>query len=301
MYHCSMEGVTASARAAFVAALPTAAKTELERAPDLDARLAAIWHAASTAWPTLTVAPTAFLVFVAERVSTAELLERLFVADLYLACGWLAGAVAAHQALEAGPFCEAAQFLARFSAPASTVEEAKQLARSRLFARDAGHPALAGFTGRGPLRAWLGIMLARELLQLIRKDRRLTHLETGELVGMVDEHADPETMYLKTLYGEHFRTAFTDAMRALDASDKRLLRYSIVERLTIDDLSVLAGVHRATAARRIAAARERLLMLTRDYLKDRLRVDSLELQSILRLCDGELDISVQRLLAEPAP
>jgi RNA polymerase sigma-70 factor (ECF subfamily) len=94
--------------------------------------------------------------------------------------------------------------------------------------------------------------------------------------------------------------AFGDALRQLDAGDRRLLRYSIVERLTIDDVGLLAGVHRATAARHIAAARERLLEAARQYMKERLRVDTGELQSILRVCESELDVSVARLLEESA-
>ena len=249
------------------------------------------------AWPRLRVDPAAFGRFVRERAPAGDDAE-LCVADLYLACAWLAGDAAAHEALEAGPFRKAAQLLDRFNAPADRLEEAKQSARARLFAIDDGRAALAGYSGRGPLSAWLGIMLARELLQLIRKDRRLRPLETGELLAVVDQSADPETMYFKTLYGDVFRRAFADALLALAPADRRLLRYSIVERLTIDDVSALAGIHRATAARHLAAARQRLLDHARTLMKERLQVDSLELRSILRVCDGELEVSVQRLLGE---
>jgi RNA polymerase sigma-70 factor (ECF subfamily) len=265
---------------------------------NLDPAVERLYEAGRTAWPTVALARDEFVRFVTARMGTSEAAAPLFASDLYLACAWLAGDAAAHEALESGPFREAAMLLERFNAPADTIAEAKQMARSRLFARDAGTPALAGYTGRGPLRAWLGIMLARELLQLIRKDRRLQRLETGELIAVVDQAGDPETVYFKTLYGAQFRQAFGDALKDLDSGDRRLLRYSVVERLTIDDVSALSGVHRATAARRIAAARQRLLDSARQYMKDRLRVDSAELQSILRLCESELDVSVERLLGE---
>jgi RNA polymerase sigma-70 factor, ECF subfamily len=284
---------------AFLAALDPSARSAWAEAGDLDERLALVLHTARERWPSLTVAPEAFFSFLAARAASPEALERLVVTDLYLACAWLGGDSAAHQALEQGPFREALPLLHRFNAPEDTVEEAKQRARSHLFSRDSGQAALSGYGGQGALRAWLGIMLARELLQLIRKDRRLSPLVTEELVGIADSTGDPETVYFRTLYGEQFRLAFTDALRDLDAADRRFLRYSVVERLSIDDLSVLMGVHRATAARHVAAARERLLQRARDYMKARLRVDTEELQSILQVCDHELEVSVQRLLLEP--
>jgi RNA polymerase sigma-70 factor (ECF subfamily) len=291
-------GLNATERAAFVDGLPPGVRATFALRADLDAQLEQLLATARAAWPDVVIAPAKFLLFVAHRLPAADALARLFVADLYLACAWLEGDTAAHDALEAGPFREAVGLLARFQAPADSVAEAKQATRALLFARDAGHAGLAGYNGRGPLRAWLGVVLVRELLQLVRKDRRLSRFESGELAGLVDSDGDPETIYLRTVYGEQFRRAFADALRDLDAGDKRLLRYAVVERLTIDDVSALAGVHRATAARRIVAARERLLGRARGYMKERLRVDSAELESILRLCDHDLDVSVQRLLGE---
>src|SRR5437588_1505244 len=147
--------VSASERAAFIDALEPAARAALAHAVDLDARLDRMLATARAAWPTIVIAPATFLGCVATRVTTDAMLEKLFVADLYLACAWLQGEVAAHEAFEAGPFREAAQLLGRLNAPADTVEEAKQAARSLLFARDAGHPGLSGYNGHGPLRAWL--------------------------------------------------------------------------------------------------------------------------------------------------
>jgi RNA polymerase sigma-70 factor (ECF subfamily) len=287
---------SAEATAAFLDAVDAAARPPLAADATLAARLERALEAARAAWPLLSLPPESFYAFLGRRVTTSEALERLHVADLYLTCAWLHGDPTALVALEAGPFADAAALLTRFHAPADVVEEAKQAARSLLFARDAGHAGIGSYGGRGPLRSWLGVVLAREVLQLFRKDRRLERFATAELVRLVDEDGDPEAQYLRSRYGETFRTAFSDALSSLDAAEKRLLRYSIVERLSIDDVSALSGVHRATAARRIAAARARLLDEARRLMKERLRVDTTELQSLLRACELELDVSVARLL-----
>lgn len=62
------------------------------------------------------------------------------------------------------------------------------------------------------------------------------------------------------------------------SSDERdLLRQHVLHGRTIDEIGAALGVHRGTAARRIARARETLLKGTRRRLMARLRVTRGEL------------------------
>ena len=56
------------------------------------------------------------------------------------------------------------------------------------------------------------------------------------------------------------------------------------------------GTHKATAARHLAKARDKLLRGTRARLKRELGVDSGELDSVMRLFDEEMSVSLSRLL-----
>lgn len=281
-----------------MAASPTEIEAFVTRAPaslqldDVGDRLGAIWMEAQRAWPALGVPAPTFFAYLAERLTPESSLAEVHATDLYLACACVERRPAAIDAFEAQPFREAALVLGRMNAPADRVEDAKQNARRRLLADG----ALADYAGRGGLVAWLRVLLTRELVDLLRGERAHARLDTGELARAVGGALDPETEYLRTLYQGEFKRAFAEALKTLGARERRLLRYGYVERLGVDDVGALLGVHRATAARQIARARQTLLERTRQRLEARLRVSGAELQSILRLIESQVDVSLQRLL-----
>lgn len=66
--------------------------------------------------------------------------------------------------------------------------------------------------------------------------------------------------------------------------------------MSTEQLAQAFGIHKATAARHVARARDKLLQFTRDRLKVQLGADSGELDSVMRLFDGEFSVSLSRLL-----
>jgi len=74
------------------------------------------------------------------------------------------------------------------------------------------------------------------------------------------------------------------------------MRPDHLDRLTIDDLARIYGVHRATAARWVAAAHEAVLDGCKRALAERLGLSTSELDSIIALVQSQLDISVHRYL-----
>jgi RNA polymerase sigma-70 factor (ECF subfamily) len=68
------------------------------------------------------------------------------------------------------------------------------------------------------------------------------------------------------------------------------LRY--VDRLSVDELSRVLRVHRVSAARRVAAAREELLSRTRRGLTAQIQLSGEELNSVLRLINSDLELSL---------
>jgi len=112
--------------------------------------------------------------------------------------------------------------------------------------------------------------------------------------------ADPEIAYLRQRYSFEFRAALDHALSELSDEDRMHLVYYYVERLTIDQVGTLHGIHRVTAARRINRARGHLVGAIREALRLRLRVGATELESILRLLPSELPLSLSRRL-KPHP
>ena len=74
------------------------------------------------------------------------------------------------------------------------------------------------------------------------------------------------------------------ALATLPVADLTLLRQHLVDALSIDEIGARDNVHRATAARRLERARERLCQAVRSEIEQRLQVSSSEIDELLDLC-----------------
>ncbi|HSD86847.1 MAG TPA: sigma-70 family RNA polymerase sigma factor, partial [Kofleriaceae bacterium] len=142
------------------------------------------------------------------------------------------------------------------------------------------------------LRAWLRAAAVRTAIDLMRA-RRAVPVAPQELADAAA--FDPILAGVKQRYRDEFRTAFADASQQLTDRERTLLRYKFVDDLSIDEIGTLYRVHRATVARWLAAIRETLFEGTRSRLMGVLELDELEVDSVLRLIDSQLDVSISAL------
>jgi RNA polymerase sigma-70 factor (ECF subfamily) len=219
--------------------------------------------------------------------------------ELALATRCAAGDAAALAEFEQrfGPIVRAVT--TRFSRDSQHVAELQQMVRERLFTGPT--PRIGGYTGRGHLENWLRVAALRVCLNAKRsKDPAAPGASTGGLVDLVDGGEDIDVKFLKAQYRDAFRAAITTAVRELASEERAVLRLGIVHRLSIDQLGVALGIHRATAARRLTKAREQLIARTLNELKTALAIDDDELASLHREIDGQVEITLSRLLASTA-
>jgi RNA polymerase sigma-70 factor (ECF subfamily) len=289
--------------ASFVAA----AGTENERAMTaqelarLDERLRAAWTTARKAWPGVEVPAERFAAHLGRVVDRETdpgvVLADLATDDIYLACSAASGDEKSFALIEGHAFGEVNAAGAALRAPPADVEEIKQIVRTILFVSDRDRAASIGdFAGRGSLRGWVRVIATRELLRLRRKTSRETPLE--EHILNFEAHGDPEFERLKEAYRAQVADAVREAITALDVRDRLLLRYQVCDRLNIDEIGAVYQVHRATAARWLTKARAALVDLTKQRLAIRLSVDPSETDSILRLVQSQLDVSLERRLRD---
>jgi RNA polymerase sigma-70 factor (ECF subfamily) len=189
----------------------------------------------------------------------------------------------------------------RFAGPAQSAADLRQILREKLYvAPPGGRAKLAEYAGQGQLASWLRITAVRVFLDLgKRKDRaRESPTADGELAM-----PDPGDLSLEVIKAE-YRAAVGEAMRdaaaQLDLADRHLLHQHFVAGLTIDELGTALGIHRATAARRIARARTAYLDDVRGLLATRLQLRSDELDEVVGLVLSRLDVSIPRLLSARA-
>jgi RNA polymerase sigma-70 factor (ECF subfamily) len=176
-------------------------------------------------------------------------------------------------------------------------EDIIQLVRVRFLIGQHGRPPRIGdFDGTAGLATWLRVAAIRMAISLHRKHQRETLLDA---VDAVAEAPDPELALLQRQYGAEFHAAFRSGFVSLTPRERNLLRHHIVDRLGIDGIAALYGVHRATAARRLARARTTLIKRLRRELQARLHLDRQQLEGVLALLQGKLELSV-RLFLTPA-
>jgi RNA polymerase sigma-70 factor (ECF subfamily) len=156
-------------------------------------------------------------------------------------------------------------------------------------------PKLATYRGQGRLRSWVQVTVVRTALELRRKSRPQDSRDDEELVEAADLGDDPELRHIKDLYRREFRGAFQTALSCLSSQERNLLRMYLVDGLSIDEVGAVYHVHRATAARRIAAAREKLLGETRKGLINALKLDKQQFESVMNVIRSHLDLSLDRV------
>lgn len=178
------------------------------------------------------------------------------------------------------------------------IEEVTQRTREKIFVGTRGRgPKILEYAGRGTLLAWLRVVIVRTALDYRREEGlEPSPAEDPEpLIVLTESQADPELLHIRAKYREPFRNAFHDAVRALSPDERNVLRLYVVERLNIEQIGNLCGVHRATVARWISAARESLLTTTKRLLKERLHLTNSEFDSLVRICQSGLDLALSQV------
>jgi RNA polymerase sigma-70 factor (ECF subfamily) len=220
--------------------------------------------------------------------------------------------IALAQAVAAGDPAALKEFETRYLAPvrptlrAMTISDAdiadiEQSVRLKLLvAEEGGAPRLVGYAGQGKLGGLVRVAAVREALTLLRR-RKTTTSSDDWLDDLSSPDDDPELAQLKARHRDAFKTSFEEAVRRLEPRDHTLLRLHLVRHQTIDQIGAVYGVHRATAARWVDAAKRSLRALTISILAEKFGLHGPELERVVSLIESRIELSIDRLLATNAP
>ena len=236
-----------------------------------------------------------FRAFVQERIEGDQValeVAREQAGDLFLACAVLQGDAAALALFEAGAIAPLDPALVGIVG-ASHVTEVKQRTRQQLLVAAPGAtPRLAGYAGRGPLRAWVRAVAVRIALRM-RREAGHEPLDFDLPIG----DGDPALRLLRERHGDAFREAFEAALRGLPDDDQLLLRSQYIDGVGVEELAARLGVHRVTIFRRLGKVRLALLDATRRELATRLGIPRGELDSLMRAVKSGFQVTLERVLA----
>lgn len=169
-------------------------------------------------------------------------------------------------------------------------DEIAQRCWLRLFS---GEHRVLRYVGQGDLDGLLRVTTRRLALNASRDAPRDESLELA--LHAEDGAPQLDTQFASAQYKAAFKEGVEHAISTLPDEDRLLLKLHLVDSLGIDKLSGILGVHRATAARRLERARERVAKAVRAALRDTLGEAGID-DSHLRRVRSQLDVSLSRIL-----
>jgi RNA polymerase sigma-70 factor (ECF subfamily) len=224
-------------------------------------------------------------------------------AEIALARAMTAGDTAALREFETMYLAPVRPTLRSMGLGDADIADIEQSVRLKLLvAEDGGTARLVDYAGHGKLGGLVRVAAVREALSLIRK-RKATTSEDW-LVELSSPDDDPALAQLKAKHRDAFKTSFEEAVRRLEPREHTLLRLHLVRQQTIDQIGAVYGVHRATAARWVDAAKQRLRVLTIKVLGEKFELRGPDLERVVELIESRIELSIDRLLATaaaPAP
>ncbi len=245
-------------------------------------------------WPGVDFDERAFTAFLAQKAIApqARAPERLEELALTHAC--LTQRPGAHAALEATFGAMVNEAIGR-AGPSLDKEEVLQRLRLRLFTETPARNAKIGeFLGEGALGAWLRTVATRVALTMLTPN---THDDIDDhLRRMVLDLPSPEERVLRSEAREALKTALGLALQQLDGRQRTLIKLAGVDGLTLEQIGVVYGVHKATTSRWLAAIRTQLLRSTQAIMREQLKLSPDEVFSLVGAAGSQLELSIARLL-----
>lgn len=266
--------------------------------PARESGLRAAWEVGRAAWPALELDADRFLAWIGPRLDSALDPAQLVAADLYLATACVLRVAGAAEAFVKGPLAATERHVASIVKSSEARAELLQDLSVLLLAPgvDGSEPRLAQYSGRGPLAVWLRMTATRRALNLGRGKTK--HIEFDEVAFERVADADPELSTLRRRHKQEIGAIFREATLATPREDRILLRLHYVQGSTMNELATLFRTSRSSLHRRIDAIRDDLMKRIAILVRQRLRIDTSQQDSMLRLFQSDLRDNLRQLLGD---
>lgn len=253
------------------------------------------------AWPLIEVSEDELVQTAAQRLADPSgrpiRVDALDAAELYLVAGCARGDRHALVQLRARYFDVLGGMFHRMNMSPAHVDDLWQVLSGQLLVGAGGQPPrIVRYAGAGQIAVLVRVAATRQAVKLRRKTQRD---EPGDswFDALPASAADPESSFMKREHRAAVKEELAAAVMRLTPQQRMLLRLHFIERMTVDAIAALCSVHRATAARRVASAKELLVTRVRRALVARWQLSERDLPALASLVASQLDLSLPRLLA----
>lgn len=174
--------------------------------------------------------------------------------------------------------------------PAAQAEDLEQTVFAELAVAETS--PLLGYAGEGPLVGWLVVVATRRGWKLAAREAPKKNDDDSLLDRIADGQKDPALELFKSQHGDTFRACIKSAFARLSTKERNLLRLHHLDGVQTAELAKVHGVHRATVVRWLADARQSFVSNFRDEFAAKLGTQRLEVDSLARVFQSGLDISL---------
>jgi RNA polymerase sigma-70 factor, ECF subfamily len=252
------------------------------------------WREGQRAWPGIALAEADFAAHLASLpVDEATLADR--GPDLFIAAACARRDQQAIVRFDAQYLMPIEHYVARLRLSPDRLAELRQQLRMNVLLGP--EPAIARYRGSGPLHAWVRVVAVRAAVDLTRAD--LDPRAAGDAEAMdrlIAPELGPEGQTIVTRYRDQVQAALREALSTMSDQDKTLLRLHFLDGASVIAIGRIYGVHRATVTRWLVTLRRNLLERVRASLTLPGTPTPSELRSLMKLLQGEIELSLQRLL-----
>ncbi|MEY4510613.1 MAG: hypothetical protein RLZZ450_2735 [Pseudomonadota bacterium] len=198
-----------------------------------------------------------------------------------------------------GKLSEAAHpVLGRLKFPAHRADELVQRLRIRLtIGSGESKPKLLSYRGVGRLEAWLRAVTANAAYDFLKERGEIERWTSDIDLREAAANDNPELQVLATRYGEVLREALAAAVLQLSDRERALLRFCVIQHLTVDEIGAIYGKHGATAARWLQDARAALSDAVKKEFCLRSGAKHSDFYSLMRSFPSYFDLSIERVLS----
>lgn len=260
-------------------------------------------------WPSLTLPAQRYLTHLGalladgDAAASAEALQQELdkrcLVDLYLACACADGAEAAVAVFSREYLARVPQLIGRLNLSHAQVEDVQStLAERLLVGPSGGMPRIASYQGQGNLLTFVRVTALRLGLNLLRGPLEVQNDEEDEVPAEQLVPPSAETTLLLRRYRDEFQAAVRTAFQGLDRDRRSMLQLYYIDRLNTRDIARMFQVHPSVASRRVAEARAHIGQEVRRLLRERLRIDDAQLQSLYQAMRSQLNLSICSALQE---
>ncbi len=270
--------------------------------PELDRALETAMTQAVSACPEIEPAAEDFVAYLAERTETTEpspvaAILGMNIGDLALCFGSQRGAPSALAALDR-LIQQQIGAIRRIDASPSFVDEIQQVMRVKLLVgtEEPGgerFPKILQYRGKAPLRTWLRVVATRVGIEVVGRSGR----ESGGLDDLIAVAAaeDPELAHLRARHLGEFRSAVnqavTEMLAGLTPESRNLLRWHLVENLSLRKIALVRGETVSAVSRQYARIRAGILDRVRQRLKEQTGLPSKDLDSVMAALRSQISLS----------